>query len=50
MNSMDSRKVGADLAHAWVRGRGVRVAVIDTGADTEHPDLRGPHRSNDELR
>lgn len=35
------RKVGADLAHAWVRGRGVRVAVIDTGADTEHPDLRG---------
>lgn len=22
-------------------GRGVRVAVIDTGADTEHPDLKG---------
>ena len=22
-------------------GRGVRVAVIDTGADTEHPDLQG---------
>jgi subtilisin family serine protease len=35
------RKVGADLAHAWVTGLGVRVAVIDTGADTEHPDLRG---------
>jgi len=28
-------------AHSWSRGEGVRVAVIDTGADTEHPDLRG---------
>jgi hypothetical protein len=28
-------------AHPWSRGEGVRVAVIDTGADTEHPDLRG---------
>ncbi len=28
-------------AHAWSRGEGVRVAIIDTGADTAHPDLRG---------
>jgi Subtilase family len=28
-------------AHPWSRGEGVRVAIIDTGADTEHPDLRG---------
>jgi len=28
-------------AHLWSRGEGVRVAVIDTGADTRHPDLRG---------
>jgi hypothetical protein len=28
-------------AHAWSRGDGVRVAVIDTGADVDHPDLRG---------
>jgi hypothetical protein len=28
-------------AHPWSRGDGVKVAVIDTGADTEHPDLRG---------
>jgi subtilisin family serine protease len=28
-------------AHVWSRGEGIRVAVIDTGADTEHPDLRG---------
>jgi major intracellular serine protease len=34
------RAVRADRAHAWVTGRGVRVAVVDTGVDTNHPDLR----------
>jgi hypothetical protein len=28
-------------AHPWSRGDGVKVAIIDTGADTRHPDLRG---------
>jgi hypothetical protein len=28
-------------AHPCSRGEGVKVAIIDTGADTEHPDLRG---------
>ncbi|HMA00629.1 MAG TPA: S8 family serine peptidase [Steroidobacteraceae bacterium] len=28
-------------AHPWSRGEGVRVAIIDTGADDLHPDLRG---------
>jgi len=28
-------------AHLWSRGEGVKVAIIDTGADTRHPDLRG---------
>jgi len=28
-------------AHPWSWGEGVKVAIIDTGADTEHPDLRG---------
>jgi hypothetical protein len=28
-------------AHSWSRGEGVKVAIIDTGADTLHPDLRG---------
>jgi subtilisin family serine protease len=28
-------------AHPWSRGEGVKVAIIDTGADTGHPDLRG---------
>jgi len=28
-------------AHRWATGRGVRVAVIDTGVDIDHPELRG---------
>ena len=28
-------------AHPWSRGAGVRIAVIDTGVDTGHQDLRG---------
>ncbi len=28
-------------AHRWATGRGVRVAVIDTGVDVDHPELRG---------
>ncbi|HYM36696.1 MAG TPA: S8 family serine peptidase [Steroidobacteraceae bacterium] len=28
-------------AHEWSRGDGIRVAVIDTGIDTRHPDLAG---------
>jgi subtilisin family serine protease len=27
-------------AHPWSRGDGVKVAIIDTGADLRHPDLR----------
>ncbi len=28
-------------AHRWSTGRGVRVAVIDTGVEVQHPDLEG---------
>jgi hypothetical protein len=28
-------------AHSWSSGEGVKVAIIDTGADTQHQDLRG---------
>ena len=27
-------------AHPWSRGEGVKIAIIDTGADIQHPDLR----------
>jgi subtilisin family serine protease len=33
------RAVHADRAHAWETGRGVRIAIVDTGVDTNHPDL-----------
>lgn len=33
--------IHADVAHRWSTGKGVRVAVVDTGANQEHPDLRG---------
>ena len=33
--------MGIEAAHRWSRGRGVRVAVIDTGLGGGHPDLDG---------
>ena len=38
-HSLDELDVGR--AHAVSRGRGVRIAVIDSGIDATHPDLRG---------
>ncbi len=35
------RELHVQDAHRFSRGRGVRVAVIDTGIDVEHPDLAG---------
>jgi hypothetical protein len=32
---------GVTRAHRWSTGKGVRIAVIDTGVDVKHPDLRG---------
>lgn len=34
----------AARAHAWSQGKGVTIAVVDTGADTAHPDLHGQIR------
>lgn len=35
------RFVGADKAWTTTRGRGIVVAVLDTGCDAAHPDLKG---------
>src|SRR5690606_8830006 len=33
--------IGLEQAHRRATGRGVHVAVVDTGADFEHPELAG---------
>lgn len=33
-------EIQAIPSHQWSRGSGVKIAVIDTGIDHEHPDLR----------
>jgi hypothetical protein len=35
------QKMDVPNAHPWSRGEGVRIAIIDTGVDDLHPDLRG---------
>jgi hypothetical protein len=35
------QKIDVPDAHPWSRGEGVRIAIIDTGVDDLHPDLRG---------
>jgi subtilisin family serine protease len=38
-----------DEAHHWATGRDVTVAIIDTGADIDHPDLKGQITEHEDL-
>ena len=37
-NSWGVKRIGAGVVHSSLRGAGVRVAVLDTGIDYDHPD------------
>lgn len=41
--------ISADAVFSGRTGRGVRVAVVDSGIDTEHPDLKGKVKSSVEA-
>lgn len=45
--SLQAMRIAA--AHRWATGRGIRIAVIDSGIDVTHPDLSGQVAVSEDL-
>ena len=43
-NSWGVKQIGAGVVHEYNKGTGVKVAIIDTGIDYDHPDLDGNYK------
>ena len=48
--SADSQQMDVADAHPWSRGEGVKVAIIDTGADIRAPGFARQHRRRRQFR
>ena len=43
-NSWGVKRIGAGVVHAYNKGTGIKVAIIDTGIDWNHPDLNANYK------
>jgi len=48
-NSWGVKRIGAGTVHGYNKGTGVRVAIIDTGIDWNHPDLGANYKGGHDF-